>query len=256
MVDRAVLLGDEQLLLPAIVVQAAVLHEIGVDVAQEPDAPGVELLDGALEVGVELLVRLPVPPDLLAHDGPILPGPVLAPHAGDLGPRVQHGEGLGEDGLGAPLDGEDHALPAPVRDVLPVGDAVSQQQRQGFVALPLQQRQLPGAAVEGKGVSVIQKAGDPVGLRVEEEQAALVRDEDGHGGVAADGAVGLFLVQAPGQQGFFQNGGGLDVLGDEVHHVLAPQISLPILLPAAEDGLPVERRQGEGVGPARFPGKH
>ena len=117
--------GDEDLFLPALVVEAAVLDEIGVDVPQEPDAPGVELLDGAFEIGVELLVSLPVPPDLLAHNGPILPGPVLAPHAGDLGPRVQHGEGLGEDGLGAPLDGEDHALPAPVRDVLPVGDAVS-----------------------------------------------------------------------------------------------------------------------------------
>ena len=62
------------------------------------------MLDGLLQAGVQGLADLPVPPDLLAHGGAVLAAPVLAPDGGDPCPRVQHGEGLAEDGFRPALD--------------------------------------------------------------------------------------------------------------------------------------------------------
>lgn len=95
----------------------------------------------------------------------------------------------------------------------------------------------------------------PVAGGVEEDQPPPVGDKDGHGRVAADAAVRFFPVERTGHQRLFDDGRGLDVLRDEVDHPFAPQIHLPVLLAAAEDGLALPGGQAELVGPALLAGK-
>ena len=251
MVDAAVLLPDQPALGLAVLIQRAALDEVGVDVGQKTHAARVELFDRAPEIGIERPVDLPVPVDLLAHDGALLARPVLAPDGGDLRPRVEHLKALVQDRLRAALNTEDHALMAPGGQILPVGDARGEQGRELPEALPELQRQAFRAGVEGKEqLVVVGEIRQPVAGGVKEDQPPPVGDKDGHGRIAADAAVGLFEIERTGHQRLFDDGRGLDVLRDKVDHPFAAQVHLPVLLTAAEDGLALSRGEPELVGPA------
>ena len=249
-VDAAVGACDQPALFEAERVEAAVFDEIGVDVAEEAHAARAELPDRLAQPGIERLVGLPVPPDLLAHDGAVLAAPVLAPDGADLRPGVEHGEGLAQHGLRAALHAEDHAVEAPVGQVLPVGQQPGQQPVQRGVGIRLPEPQCGRAGVEGEDELRRAQLGHAVGRGVEEDHAPAVGDEDRHRRVAADGAVRLFTVERAGEQRLFDDRGGLDVLGDEVDDGLAAQVRLPVLLAAAEHGFAGRGRQAEAVGPA------
>ena len=250
MVDAAVPAGDEIALLFAPGIEMAVLHQVGVQIGQKLHASRVQLPDHALEIGVELFVRLPVPPDLIAHHGLVAAGPVLAPHAADRRALVQQAEGLPEHLLPAALGAKDHAVHAPVGDVLPVGRLDGNEGRKLLEAAAPLQDQGAGAGVVLEAVFLSSEIRPAVGVGIKADEPSLVGDKDRHRGIAADASVLFFPVQGLGDQGLFQDGGGLDVLGDKVFHPLAPEIGLTVLFAASENGLALQGRQGELVGPA------
>ena len=246
-----VLLADEPALVFAVVIQPPVADEVGVDVAEEAHAARVQFLDRLTEVRIELLVDLPVPPDLLAHHGAFFARPVLRPDGRDLRPGVEHGEGLAQNRLRAALHAEDHALEAPVRQILPVRDVRRERAAEFGEILAREEREPLGAAVEEEAKFVprgeVRRA---VRGGVEQNQPVPVGHIDRHGRVAPDGGMGFLPIERAWQQRLFDDGRGLDVLGDEVHHALAAVVHLAVLLAAAEDGFVLFGREAEFVAPA------
>ena len=252
-INAAVRMGDQPALLRAQPIEPAPLYQVGVDIGKETHAPGAQLFNGLLQTRVEALVKLPVPPDLLSHDRAQLARPVLAPDSADFCPGVKHGKGLVQNGPRAPLDAEDHPVVAPIRNILPVGNLLCQKPSERFKAVPPQKDKPRRAAVKAKNIIVLAKFRAAVRPGVKQDQPPGIRDEHGHGGIAADLAVLLLPIPCARQNGLFQNGGSLYVLGYKIDDPLPAQVYLPVLLPAAEDRLARDGRQAELTGPAAFP---
>ena len=113
----AVGLFGEDAPLFALGVELAVVDEVGVDVAQELDAPGVEFFNVLGQVRVHLLVVMPIPLEALAEAGHPLAAPVLAPQAGDLDAFFEALLHDAEAALVAALGADDEAVVDPLRQL-------------------------------------------------------------------------------------------------------------------------------------------
>ena len=101
----------------ALGIKFSVLDEVRVDVAKEPDAPGVELFNVPGQIGVHLLVVMPIPLEALAKAGHPLAAPVLTPQAGDLDAFFQASVHDVKAALAAALRTNDQAVIDPLRQL-------------------------------------------------------------------------------------------------------------------------------------------
>ena len=252
MVDAAVRTADEVALLRALLIEAAAFHEIRIDVGEEADALFAELCDRLLQTGIEFFAHFPVPPDLLAHDRAVLSAPVLAPDAGDPRTGFLQGKGFFQHALRSALYAHDHAVQAPVGQVLPHRMEPGKTPCLFAEAVRLREDHLLRAGIEAETVKAAVQAAHTVVGRFEKHHKASVRYKDGHRRVAADLPMRFFLVKRSGQERFFDDRLRLDVFRDEIDHRFALQIDLPVLFAAAEDAFLRIGRQGKFIAPAFF----
>ena len=114
-VIAAVPFGGKVALFLPFLVKAAVIYQIGVDIAQEPDAPGVKLLNALWQVRVHFLMVLPVPLKTFSKGCDPFAAPVLAPQAGHLDSFFQGLVKESEGAFIASLYADDQAVVYPFR---------------------------------------------------------------------------------------------------------------------------------------------
>ena len=105
---------DEHPPLGAVVVEPAVLHEIGIDIREELHPLLVQRADILVEVGIERLVGFPVPVHLLADGGDFPAAPVLRPHTREFNAVFEHLICLFGHSRESALHRDDHAVHAPI----------------------------------------------------------------------------------------------------------------------------------------------